>query len=64
MIDKEMTIGDIIRRFPATLPIFERYGLDCHECQIADFEAVEHGASVHKVDIDKLIRELNEAIHP
>jgi hybrid cluster-associated redox disulfide protein len=64
MIHKEMTIGEIIRKYPATLPIFERYGLDCHECQIADFEAVEHGASVHKVDIELLIRELNATIRP
>ncbi|ACM21628.1 protein of unknown function DUF1858 [Geotalea daltonii FRC-32] len=64
MINKDMTIGDIIRRYPQTITIFERYGLDCHDCQIADFEAVEHGASVHKVDVDKLLHELNEKIAP
>lgn len=62
MIDKDMTIGDIIRKHPQTIAIFERYGLDCHDCQIADFEAVEHGASVHKVDVNKLLQELNENI--
>ena len=62
MISKEMTIGDIIRRYPQTLEVFERYGLDCFECQIADFEALEHGASVHRVDIDQLMEELNRKI--
>jgi hybrid cluster-associated redox disulfide protein len=62
MIAKEMTIGEIIRRYPLTLPIFERYGLTCHECQIADYEALEHGAGVHKVDVEKLLEELNQAI--
>jgi hybrid cluster-associated redox disulfide protein len=62
MIAKEMTIGEIIRRYPQTLPIFERYGLTCNECQIADYEALEHGAGVHKVDVDKLLEELNEVI--
>lgn len=62
MINKDMTIGDIIRQYPQTITIFERYGLDCHDCQIADFEAVEHGASVHKVDVGKLLHELNEKI--
>ena len=62
MINKEMTIGDIIRRYPQTLEVFERYGLDCYECQIADFEALEHGASVHRVDIDQLMEELNRKI--
>lgn len=59
MIGKEMTITDILTRYPETLPVFERYGLDCHDCQIAEFEQLEHGAKVHKVDIDTLIAELN-----
>lgn len=59
MITKDMTISEILRRHPETLPIFERYGLDCFDCQIADYEELEHGASVHKVDIDALLAELN-----
>lgn len=62
MISKDMTIGDVIRRYPATISVFERYGLDCHDCQIADFEAVEHGASVHNVDVDALVAQLNSKI--
>jgi hybrid cluster-associated redox disulfide protein len=59
MITKEMTITEILRRYPETLPILESYGLDCYDCQIAEFEQLEHGAMVHKVDIDLLIFELN-----
>jgi len=59
MITKEMTISEILRRYPQTLPIFNRYGLDCYDCQIAEYEQLEHGASVHKVDINALITELN-----
>jgi hypothetical protein len=32
------------------------------ECQIAEFEAVEHGADVHQVNVEKLVEELNKAI--
>jgi hypothetical protein len=32
------------------------------ECQIAAFEAVEHGAGVHHVNVEKLVEELNKAI--
>ncbi len=59
MITKEMTINQILRTYPETLPVFQRYGLDCHDCQIADFEQLEHGATVHNVDIDSLVKELN-----
>ena len=64
MITKEMTIGDIIRRYPQTMPVFSRYGLDCTECQIADLEELEHGASVHHVDINDLLTELNKLATP
>ncbi len=59
MITRDMTIGEIIRRYPETLRVFEKYGLDCYECQIADFEALEHGAGVHKIDVDMMLEELN-----
>ena len=62
MINREMIIGEIIRSYPQTLAVFEKYRLTCFECQIADYEALEHGADVHKVDVDKLLDELNQAI--
>lgn len=62
MITKEMTITQILNRYPETLPVFQRHGLDCHDCQIAEFEQLEHGASVHKVDVDTLVTELNRNI--
>ncbi|GFO63579.1 DUF1858 domain-containing protein [Geomonas paludis] len=62
MISKDMTISEILRRYPQTLPVFERYGLDCYDCQIADFEQLEHGATVHKADLAALLEELNKSI--
>ena len=62
MISKDMTIGEIVQRFPRTLQVFQKHGLECFECQIAEFEALEHGASVHKLDLDELLEELNRAI--
>ena len=62
VIKKEMTITEILTRYPETLPVFQRYGLDCYDCQIAEFEQLQHGASVHKVDLDTLLAELNKNI--
>ena len=62
MITKEMTITEILTRYPETLPVFERHGLDCYDCQIAEFEQLEHGATVHKVDIETLLDDLNRHI--
>jgi len=62
MITRDMTIENVIRQYPETVEVFRRFGLDCMECQIAAFEAVEHGAGVHQVNVEKLIEELNRAI--
>lgn len=62
MITRDMTIADIIANYPATIEVFRSFGLDCMECQIADYEEVEHGAGVHNVDIEKLLKALNKAI--
>ena len=62
MIKRDMTIAEIISKHPETIEVFRSFGLDCMECQIADYEQVEHGAGVHNVDIDKLLEALNQTI--
>lgn len=62
MIDKDMTIGDVISRHPQTISVFKKFGLDCNECQMASLEELEHGAGVHKVNLEKLLEVLNQVI--
>ena len=47
MITREMTIAEIIARYPQTMQVFRDFGLDCMECQIADYEEIEHGAGCY-----------------
>lgn len=62
MITRDMIIADIIRQYPATLTVFKEFELECNECQIADLETLEHGAGVHKVDINLLLSALNQIV--
>lgn len=62
MIDKEMKIEDVLRRYPQTIPVFERFGIDCAQCQLSEFENLEHGAKVHRIDLSDLLKSLNEAL--
>jgi len=62
MITRDMTIAEIIAIYPQTMQVFRSFGLDCMECQIADYEEVEHGAGVHNVDIEQLLKALNATI--
>ncbi|MCX5799634.1 MAG: DUF1858 domain-containing protein [Proteobacteria bacterium] len=62
MIHKNMSIEDIVKKYPETILIFEKYGLGCVGCQAALFENIEQGAEVHGIDVGTLIKDLNNAI--
>jgi hybrid cluster-associated redox disulfide protein len=62
MIHKNMSIEDIVKKYPETILIFEKYGLGCVGCQAALFENIEQGAEVHGINVDTLIKDLNNAI--
>lgn len=61
MITKDMTFQDVVRKYPQTIQVFVKYGLGCIGCHAAQFENVEQGAMVHGINVDQLIKELNEA---
>ena len=63
-ITKEMPIGDVVRSHPETVAIFMQHGLHCIGCAVAAFESIEEGAVAHGIDIDALIKDLNEAAKP
>ncbi len=62
MIHKDMKIEVVLRKFPQTIPVFERFGIDCAECQLSEFENLEHGAKVHGINVDELLKGLNESL--
>ncbi len=62
MINKKMSIEEVVKKHPETIPTFERHGLGCLGCQAALFESIEQGAEVHGVDADALIADINKVI--
>ena len=58
-ITKNMKIDEVVKRYPQTVSVFERYGLRCTSCSISAFEKIEEGARSHNIDIDVLLDELN-----
>jgi len=59
-ITKEMTMSEILRKYPKTIDIFLKNGLTCVGCPMASQESLEAGAKAHEIDVDKLLNELNE----
>lgn len=62
MIRKEMKIEEVLRKYPQTVAVFQRFGIDCANCQLSEYEDLEHGAKVHKIDLETLLRCLNESL--
>jgi hybrid cluster-associated redox disulfide protein len=61
-ITKEMTIGEVVEKFPQSVEVFLRHGLMCFGCAVARFENVEQGARAHGIDVEALITDLNTAV--
>ncbi|SHJ94935.1 hybrid cluster protein-associated redox disulfide domain-containing protein [Anaerobranca californiensis DSM 14826] len=62
MITKEMTIREVLQKDPKTAEVFMKYGMHCLGCPSATGESVAQAAMVHGIDVEKLIKELNEVI--
>ena len=62
MIHKDMKIEDVLRKYPKTIPVFEHFGIACAGCQLSEFENLEHGAKVHGIDLEALLKRLNESL--
>ena len=58
MINKKMSIEEVVTKYPETVATFETFGLGCLGCQAALFESIEQGAEIHGIDVDALIADL------
>lgn len=59
-ITKDMTIGEILRANPAVAPVLMEAGMHCLGCPSAQAETLEEAAMVHGMDIDALMKAIEE----
>lgn len=62
MITKDMSIIEIVSKYPETVEVFSAYGMGCIGCMAARFENLEQGAMAHGIDVNKLVDDLNAKI--
>ncbi len=60
-ITKDMTISDIVMDHPESIEVFQKHGLHCIGCAAARFENLEQGCAAHGIDVDELVKDLNDA---
>ena len=59
-ITKEMTIGEVMKKYPKTAFVFIDYGLHCVGCPMAEPETIEEAAKLHRIDLKKFLKDLNK----
>ena len=62
VITADMNIGDVVQKYPNTIEVFFRHGLGCVGCAVARFENIAQGAMAHGIDLDTLIKDLNQLL--
>jgi len=61
-ITKDMSIVEVVQKYPKTAEVFMQFGMGCLGCAAARFENIEQGATVHGIKVDELIAALNKAV--
>ena len=61
-ITKDMSIMDVVQKYPDTAEVFMNSGMGCLGCAAARFENIEQGALAHGIDIDSLMDGLNSVV--
>ena len=61
-IEKNMSIIDVVQKYPQTAEVFRNFGMGCLGCIAARFENIEQGAMAHGINTDELVADLNKAV--
>lgn len=59
-VTKDMIIADVLNIDRGTVPILLNAGMHCLGCPSSSGESIEDACSIHGIDADKLIDELNK----
>lgn len=59
-VTKDMIIADVLRLDRGTELIFLNSGMHCLGCPSSSGESIEDACSIHGIDADELINELND----
>ena len=64
-ITKDMSLADLVFKYPGVAEVLLDYGLHCVSCIASGFDTLEIGAKVHGMtdrEIDEMMNRVNEFI--
>ncbi len=59
-INKDMTIGELLRVAPEKAEILLNAGMHCLGCPASQAETIEEACEVHDIDVEELMKQLKE----
>ena len=59
MIEKDMTIGELLEKFPEKADILLEAGMHCLGCPASQMETLEEACDVHGIDVNEVVEKLN-----
>ena len=65
LITKEMTIGDVVAKYPACIEVLQSAGVHCVGCHVSYWETLEQGFKGHGMsdeEVEIVIAKLNAAV--
>ena len=61
-ISSHLTAAEVMKRWPATVPVFIRHYLACVGCPFAPFETLAEIPAIYGLCVDDFILELQQSI--
>jgi hybrid cluster-associated redox disulfide protein len=62
ILSDDMTIGYILKTYPASRAVFERHGVRCKSCKGALSEPLRNMAANYGIDLNAFLNELREVL--
>jgi hybrid cluster-associated redox disulfide protein len=59
-ITKDSSINEILKAYPESAKVFDKYNMACMGCMGASAESVENGALMHGLDATIIVEELRK----
>lgn len=60
MINKDMSVGEVLDKYSNAQEILGGFGLHCFGCPMSRMETIEEAAAAHGVDLNFMLKKLNE----
>ncbi len=60
-ITQNTRVNDMLKEFPNTKEVLKKHNVDCFGCLGADQESIRNLAWAHGLDVESIVKELNES---